>query len=713
MKPSFQIVVVLCLAFIMCTPAKKSTGVISESQKSMKLQYPQTQKTNTVTDYFGTQVADPYRWLEDDNAVETKAWVQAQNKVTFAYLNQIPYKKEIKERLKTLWDYEKVTAPFREGDRYYYYRNDGLQNQSILYQASSLDDAGKVFLDPNKLSSDGTSSLGSIDFSKDGKLMAYLISEAGSDWRKAKVRHTDSGVDLDDELQWIKFSGTSWAGHGFYYSRYPVSAEGDVLSGKNEFHSLYYHKIGEKQEADQLIYRDQEALRNVFGQTSEDEQYLIVSITESTSGNALKVKDLSKRDAPFIDLVTSFDKDYNFIDNEGSVLYFSTNYKAAKNRLIAIDMKNPQESAWQTIIPESEDKLEGVTYQDGKFFANYLHNVSSVIRVFDQKGKNLGEVTLPGIGSASSISGRKSDDYGFYSFTSFNYPTSIFKVNTKTLQSELYKKPKLNFDPELFVVEQKWYKSKDGTDVPMFITYKKGLRRNSLNPAMLYGYGGFDISMTPAFSPSVIGFLEKGGVYAVANIRGGGEFGEAWHKAGTKEQKQNVFNDFIAAAEYLIDQAYTDSSKLAIRGGSNGGLLVGACMTQRPDLFAVAFPAVGVLDMLRYHEFTIGWAWASDYGKSTEEEAFKYLYKYSPLHNVKSVRYPSTLVTTADHDDRVVPAHSFKFAATLQEKHTGSNPVLIRIETSAGHGAGVPTDKRIEEAADMWAFLFNETGTWR
>lgn len=697
-----------------CTPSKKTMEQMNHHEPAMGIVYPKTKKVDTITDYFGTKVADPYRWLEDDNSAATKSWVEAQNKLTFGYLNAIPYKAEIKARLKTLWNYEKVSAPFREGSHYYYYKNDGLQNQSILYQASGLKQEGKVFVDPNKLSSDGTTSLSSVEFSKDGKLMAYLISEAGSDWRIGKVRHVDSGKDLEDNLRWIKFSGTSWAGHGFYYSRYPASSDGQVLSGKNEYHSLYYHKIGDDQSRDQLVFRDDEhPLRNVYASTSDDERFLVVSVVESTSGNAFKIKDLSKANSPMIDVVTSFEKNFTFIDSEGDMLYFITDDGAPKSKLIGIDIKKTERSQWVTVIPEGEDKLESVSLLDGKFFVNYLHNVASEIKAFDINGRLLGSVKLPGLGNASGVSGRKEDNFGFYSFTSFNYPNSVFKLNTKTFESDLYNKPTLDFEPDDFVVEQQWYKSKDGTSVPMFITYKKGMKRDGQSPAMLYGYGGFDVSETPNFSPSIITFLEKGGIFALANIRGGGEFGEAWHKAGTKERKQNVFDDFIAGAEFLIDQSYTSKSRLAIRGGSNGGLLVGACMTQRPDLFAVAFPAVGVLDMLRYHEFTIGWAWASDYGKSSDPEAFKYLYKYSPLHNVKAVRYPSTMITTADHDDRVVPAHSFKFAATLQEKHTGTNPVLIRIETSAGHGAGVPTDKRIEEAADMWSFLFHETGTWK
>ena len=687
---------------------------MTDAIRKSGLKYPYTKKVDTITDYFGTMVVDPYRWLEDDNSADTKKWVEAQNKLTFSYLNEIPYKAELKKRLTTLWNYEKVTAPFKRGDLYYYYKNDGLQNQSILYQSTGLGEEGKVFLDPNKLSADGTTSLADIEFSEDGKLMSYLISEAGSDWRSARIRDTKTGLDLKDELRWIKFSGTSWEGNGFYYSRYPESSDGKFLSAKNEYHSLYYHKIGTSQKEDKLIFKDNDhPLRNVYAQTSEDERFLLVSIVESTSGNALKVKDLTRKSEDFLDLVSGFDKDFNLIDNDGDKLFIMTNKDAPKSKVVAIDIKNPQASNWKTIIPESEDKLESVSIIDGKFFANYLHNVTSKIRVFDLNGKSLGEVILPGIGTASEVSGRKRDDFGFFSFSSFNYPTSIFKLNAKTFKSELYKKPTIDFKPEDFVVEQKWYKSKDGTSVPMFVTYKKGLKLHGENPTLLYGYGGFDISVTPGFSPSVIAFLEKGGVYASANIRGGGEFGEEWHKAGTLDRKQNVFDDFIAGAQYLIDESYTSSDKLAIRGGSNGGLLVGACMTQRPDLFAVAFPAVGVLDMLRYHEFTIGWAWATDYGKSSEPSAFKYLYKYSPLHNVRSTRYPSTMVTTADHDDRVVPAHSFKFISALQDKHAGSNPVLIRIETSAGHGAGVPTDKRIEEAADMWAFLFHETNSWK
>lgn len=699
----FLLILVLALIINACTNEPKVEF------KEMDLTYPETRKDTVKDDYHGTVIEDPYRWLEDDMSEETAEWVTQQNEVTFNYLEQIPYRKPLIERLSKLWDYEKYSSPFKEGDKYYYFKNDGLQNQSVLYTTDDPGKDGTVLLDPNTFSEEGTSSLAGLSISKDGKYMAYLISEGGSDWRKAKVMNLETGEILSDELDWIKFSGINWLGEGFYYSRYPATEEGSELSNKNEYHSLYYHKLGDSQEDDQLIYRDNDfPQRNVYAGTTEDERYTILYTSESTSGNGIKYINHQSDPNEIITLIDDFENDYSFVDNEGDRLLFRTNKDAPLLKLVSYDTQSKE---WNTIIPESEDPLKGISIVGNKIFANYNHNASSQIKVFDMEGNFIQDLELPGIGSSSGISGKKGETEAFYSFTSFTYPNTIFSLNTETLESKVFRSPQVDFDPSQYETKQEWYTSKDGTKVPMFITHTKGLKKDGNNPTLLYGYGGFDISLTPSFSISRLPLLETGGIYVVANIRGGGEFGKDWHEAGTKERKQNVFDDFIAAAEYLIDQKYTSKDKLAIQGGSNGGLLVGTCMTQRPDLFAVAFPAVGVLDMLRYHNFTIGWAWAGDYGKSDDPEAFEYLKAYSPLHNVKETTYPATMITTADHDDRVVPAHSFKFAAEVQSKHQGSNPVLIRIETSAGHGAGKPTDKRIEEAADILSFMFYNTNT--
>jgi prolyl oligopeptidase len=566
-------------------------------------------------------------------------------------------------------------------------------------------------LDPNKFSDDGTASLGGTSFDDSGRYLAYSVSEGGSDWRTAYVKDLQTGEKLSDKVDWIKFSGMSWKDDGFYYSRYPASDEDDKLSQANEYHSVYYHKLGTSQDEDELIYRDNDnPQRNAYAGTTDDEKYLVLYISESTSGNALKILDLSNSEEGFMTMVDSFDSDYNIIHSEDNILYVLTNNDAPNQRLITIDINNPAKENWVELIKESENTLRSVSVAGDKLFANYMVNASTNIKVHKMDGSYIQDLELPGIGSVSGISGDAGEKAAFYSFTSYTYPTSIFSLDTETLISEIFKKPDVDFDSDNYTTEQVWYTSKDGTKVPMFLTYKKGLQRDGTNPTLLYGYGGFDIPLLPGFSVSRLPLLENGGIYAVANIRGGGEFGKKWHKAGTLGQKQNVFDDFQAAAEHLINEKYTNSEKLAIEGGSNGGLLVGACITQRPDLYKVAFPRVGVLDMLRYHEFTIGWAWATDYGRSDNEEDFEYLIKYSPLHNVKEVAYPATLVTTADHDDRVVPAHSFKFISELQDKHNGSNPVLIRIETSAGHGAGKPTSKRIDEAADMLSFMFYNFG---
>lgn len=709
---------ILCLFIItlsICSCSKKvmETSISNseiEFEKAImenKFQYPETRKDlNVKDDYHGTVIADPYRWLEDDHSEETKDWVKRQNELTFEYLHNIPFRKGLIDRLTELWNYPKYSSPFKEGGKYYFFKNDGLQNQSVLYSINDLNDQPSLVMDPNKFSEDGTTSLGGMSFNKNGDLLAYAISEGGSDWRTIKVKDLSTGKDLEDRIEWAKFTGISWAGDGFYYSRYPEPEGDGELSDKNEFHKLYYHKIGTNQAQDKLIYADTgNPQRNVYAGVSEDENYLFVTGSESTSGNSLKIQSLDQKELRTI--YDAFDADLNVIDNNGSMILIRTNLDAPNNKIIAVDYNNPSQEYWKEIVPEAKEPIRSVSIVGNKLFIGYLKNASSIVKVFDMKGRFLSELPLPGIGTVSGISGKKEGTEGFYSFTSYTQPSTIYRLDTETMQSEVFRESEVNFDASEYVTKQEWYTSKDGTQVPMFITHKKGLVLDGTNPTLLYGYGGFNISMLPSFQLTRLPLLESGGVYAVANLRGGGEFGKEWHKAGTLDQKQNVFDDFIAAAEHLVANNYTRPSKLAIQGGSNGGLLVGACLNQRPDLFAVGFPAVGVLDMLRYHQFTIGWAWAGDYGRSDDPEAFDYLIKYSPLHNIKAVDYPATLVTTADHDDRVVPAHSFKYAAQLQDLHTGEKPVMIRIETSAGHGAGKPTSKRIEEAADILSFMFH------
>ncbi len=674
----------------------------------ISINYPETRLDNTVMDdYYGTSISDPFRWLEDDHAEETMEWVDRQNEVTFGFLEQIPYRENIRTRLEQLWDYEKYSSPFKEGNYYYYFKNDGLQNQSVLYRSSSIEDDGEVFLDPNTFSEDGTTSLAGMSFNKEGSLLAYMISEGGSDWRTLYVKDVESGELLEDKLDWIKFSGISWAGNGFFYSRYPTPEGGSKLSKMNENHTLCYHTLGSSQLDDIIIHRDMKhPQRNVYGSVTEDESTLLISTSESTSGNAFSIVDLSKgiQSSP-VSVISDHSFDYNLVEKEGDILYILTNDNAPRYRMIGLDVKNPAKENWVDIIPESENALRGASIMGGKIFTSYLKDATSLVSVFDLQGNHLENLQLPGLGTVSGVSGKKSDEQGFFTFTSFTTPPTIYQLDAGSLQYREFRSPKVNFDASKYETRQVKYKSKDGTEIPMFITMKKGTKLDGSNPTLLYGYGGFNIPVLPSFSVSRLPFLENGGIYCVANIRGGGEYGKEWHLAGTKERKQNVFDDFISAAEYLIDQGYTNNEKLAIEGGSNGGLLVGACMTQRPDLFAVAIPRVGVLDMLRYHQFTIGWAWAFDYGRSDDPEAFKYLIEYSPLHNIKEAEYPATLVTTADHDDRVVPAHSFKFIAELQRKQQGENPVLIRIDKSAGHGAGKPTSKAIEETADILAFM--------
>jgi prolyl oligopeptidase len=683
------------------------------SSSHTKLTYPVTRKGDLVETMHGRAVADPYRWLEDDNSAETKAWVEAQNKVTFAYLEQIPARAKLKERLTKLWNYERYGTPSKEGGRYVFSKNDGLQNQSVLYTMRSLEESPKVLLDPNKLSADGTMALASLSLSEDGKLMAYGISAAGSDWNEIKVREVDSGNDLTDHIKWVKSSGASWTkdGKGFFYSRYDEPKSADALKGVNYFHKLYYHKIGAAQTEDELIYeRPDQKEWGFSGAVTDDGRYLTIHVWQGTdTRNRFFYKDLEQPNAKVVELLNDFDADYSFIDNVGTTFYFRTDLDAPRGRVVAIDLATTQRVNWVEVIPQTAERLQGVGMVNNQFVAFYLKDARTEVKVHDLHGRFVRNVELPGIGTAGGFSGKRTESETFYAFTGFTAPTTIYRYDMKTGVSTLFRQPKVDFEPANFESKQVFYNSKDGTHVPMFITHKKGLKLDGKNPTLLYGYGGFDISLTPSFSVSTVVWMEMGGVYAVPNLRGGGEYGKAWHEAGTKLKKQNVFDDFIAAAEWLIANKYTSRQKLALSGGSNGGLLVGACMTQRPELFRAALPAVGVMDMLRFHKFTRGWAWTSDYGSPDDVTEFKALLAYSPYHNLKAgVSYPATLVTTADHDDRVVPAHSFKFAARLQEMHRGPNPVLIRIETKAGHGAGKPTSKLIEEAADRFAFLVRE-----
>ncbi|MCC5623268.1 prolyl oligopeptidase family protein [Nostoc sp. CHAB 5715] len=674
------------------------------------LTYPSSHKSNQVDNYHSTLVADPYRWLEDPDSEETRAWIEAQNQVTFDYLSEIPTREKIKQRLTKLWDYEKYGIPFQEGERYFYFKNDGLQNQSVLYTLKTLDDQPKVLLDPNKLSEDGTVALSGLSISEDGKLLAYGLSASGSDWQEWKVRDVETGEDLQDHLKWIKFSGASWThdNQGFFYSRYDEPNEKTQLEDVNYYQKLYYHQLGKPQSEDALIYhRPDQKEWGFSGGVTEDGRYLIISIWLGTdSKNLVFFKDLNNLNAEVVELINQFEADYSFIDNDDSVFYFRTDLNAPRGRVIAIDTKNPAPENWREIIPQSAETLESVGILNNQFVADYLKDAHSQIKIFDLKGAFIREVELPGLGSAGGFGGKRHDTETFYSFTSFTTPGTIYRYDMVTGKSTIFRQPQVDFNPDDYETKQVFYYSKDGTRIPMFITHKKGINLDGNNPTYLYAYGGFNASMTPGFSVSLLVWMEMGGVYAMPNIRGGGEYGEEWHQAGMKDKKQNVFDDFIGAAEWLIANKYTKTEKLAIAGGSNGGLLVGACITQRPDLFGAALPAVGVMDMLRFHKFTIGWAWTSEYGSADNPKEFPALYAYSPLHNIKpDTAYPATLITTADHDDRVVPAHSFKFAAALQANHAGDAPTLIRIETKAGHGAGKPTAKIIEEAADKWAFL--------
>lgn len=683
-----------------------------QKREPIAVTYAETEKVDTVDTYFGTEVPDPYRWLEDDMSAETEAWVKAQNEVTFGYFDKIPFRENLKNRLESVWNYEKLGSPFKEGDYTYFYKNNGLQNQYVVYRKQG-DEEAEVFLDPNSFSEDGTTSLMGLSFTKDGSKAAYLISEGGSDWRKGIVINTENREVVEDTLVDIKFSGISWKGNdGFFYSSYD-KPDGSELSAKTDQHKLYYHKLGTPQSEDEVIFggTPEQKHRYVGGYLSEDERFLFITASTSTSGNKLYLKDLTKANSDLITVLDNTDSDTYVIENEGSTLFLVTNLDAPNKKIVRVDASDPSPENWQDFIPETEHVLTTGT-GGGYFFTEYMVDAISKVLQYDYDGNLVREVELPGVGSAGGFGGKKEDKEFYFSFTNYNTPGSSYKYNVETGEYEQYWKPEIDFNPEDYESTQVFYTSKDGTKVPMIITHKKGIELNGKNPTILYGYGGFNISLTPSFSIVNAVWMEQGGVYAVPNLRGGGEYGKKWHIAGTKMQKQNVFDDFIAAAEYLIENQYTSKEYLAIRGGSNGGLLVGATMTQRPDLMQVALPAVGVLDMLRYHTFTAGAGWAYDYGTSEEsEEMFEYLKAYSPVHNVKEgTAYPATLVTTGDHDDRVVPAHSFKFAAELQEKQTGDNPTLIRIETNAGHGAGTPVSKTIEQYADIFAFTFFNMG---
>ena len=692
-----------------CSPQKDTH---TETAVDAKITYPLTVRGNVTDEYFGKVVADPYRWLEDDRSAETEAWVKAQNEVTFEYLEQIPYRNQIKERLTELWNYEKVGAPFKEGDYTYFYKNDGLQNQYVVYRTDAEGNT-EVFLDPNTFSEDGTTSLASLSFSKDGSLAAYAISEGGSDWRKIIVIDVETKEQLEPTLVDVKFSGISWYGNeGFYYSSYD-KPEGSELSAKTDQHKLYYHKLGTAQADDTVVFGGTEAQKHryVGGQVTEDDRYLVITAAVSTSGNKLFLKDLTKPDADLVTVLDNTNSDSYVIDNQGSKLFLVTDLNAPNKRVVTVDASNPTPDNWQDLIAETDHVLSPAT-GGGYIFAEYMVDAIAQVKQYTYEGELVREVELPGVGSIGGFSGKKEDEVLYYTFTNYSTPGTIYAFAPDAGESSVYAESKAQFDSSAYESKQVFYTSKDGTEVPMIITYKKGIELDGSNPTILYGYGGFNVSLTPSFSMTNAMWLELGGVYAVANLRGGGEYGKKWHDAGTQMKKQNVFDDFIAAAEYLIAENYTSSDKLAVRGGSNGGLLVGAVMTQRPDLMQVALPAVGVLDMLRYHTFTAGAGWAYDYGTAEDsQEMFEYLYGYSPVHNVQQgVHYPATLVTTGDHDDRVVPAHSFKFAAELQAKDAGANPQLIRIETNAGHGAGTPVSKTIEQYADIYGFTLWNMG---
>ena len=686
------------------------------AQQSPRIEYPKTRAVDQVDDYFGTKVHDPYRWLEDDNSPETKAWVEAQNKVTFAYLEAIPERRAIEKRLTELWNYERYGLPSKEGPWYVFARNSGLQNQAVVYRAKGLEAPPEVLIDPNTLSQDGTVALGSTSFSDDGAQMAWSSASGGSDWIEWRVRDVATGQDLTDHIRWSKFSGAAWKkdGSGFYYSRYAAPKEGDALKGVNKNQMVYFHRVGTAQEQDALVYRRPDQPDWGFGaDVSDDGRFLLVYQHEGTDPrNRIFLQDLNEPGASISPFLDAYDAEYGVIGNDADVFFVRTDKDAPRQRVVAIDRRHPEPSAWKEIVPQDAGKgvLSSVGLIGDRLVVVWQVDAHDVLKVYGKDGSLEREIALPGIGNVT-LSGRRRDAEFFYAFTSFTYPTTVYRCDPATGASTVFRQPKVSFDPAAYETVQVFYPSKDGTKIPMFVTARKGLARTGESPTLLTGYGGFNISSTPSFSPGVMAWLELGGVYALANLRGGSEYGKEWHDAGRLQKKQNVFDDFVAAAEYLVREKYTSTRKLAIAGGSNGGLLVGAVLNQRPDLFAAALPAVGVMDMLRFHLFTIGWAWKSDYASSETKEGFETLFRYSPLHNIKpGTRYPAVLITTGDHDDRVVPAHSFKYAATLQPAQAGEAPVLIRIETRAGHGAGKPTHKVIEEAADRYAFLVRNLG---
>jgi len=675
--------------------------------------YPVTREDNTVDTYFGTKVPDPYRWLENDTSAEVKAWVKAENKVTFDYLAKIPFRSGLQKRLTQIWNYERVTEPFKEGGRYFFFKNNGLQNQNVLYMLDKLGGDPKVALDPNLLSSDGTVALNTFAVSHNGKYLAYGVSQAGSDWVEVFVKDLDKGTDLSDHLKWVKFSGLAWFKNGFYYSRYDAPAAGAELTTQNTFQKLYYHTLGTDQSADALIYSHPKEGDRMYGAMVDDgESWLIMyEVKWGSQGNALWAKDLRKPGSNLHCIAEGFDHQNEVIDIDGDNAYLLTNNDAPRYKIMRMNLKSSGQPSWSDFVPQQKDVLETAVLSGGKIILQYMHDVKNVLKVYDLQGTYLYPIELPAIGTVGGFAGDKKDPVAFYSFTSFNYPSTIFQYDITKNSSTVWFAPKIDFKPSDYTVEQVFYKSKDSTVIPMFLVYRKDLKRDGTNPALLYGYGGFNITEKPTFRTSISVWLENGGVYALANIRGGGEYGEEWHEAGMKLKKQNVFDDFIAAAGYLINEKYTSSNRLAIMGGSNGGLLIGAVINQRPDLFRVAIPEVGVMDMLRYHKFTIGGSWVTDYGSSDDSVQFANLIKYSPLHNIRSgLNYPAVMVTTADHDDRVVPAHSFKYIATLQKKYEGPNPVLIRIQTKAGHGGGKPTTMAIEEMSDVFSFIFFTMG---
>lgn len=715
--PPIRLAVVVCLlaaALVVAVPLMSGAGAQNSTtgatQQMIKpYNYPAARKSDQVDDYHGVKVADPYRWLEDLDSEETRAWVEAQNKLSFGFLASIPERNALKDRITKLWNYEKYGIPFKEGNRYFYTRNSGLQNQAVLYSVTALDAPPQLLLDPNTLSADGTVALSGLQTSPDGKLLAYSLSASGSDWQEWKVRDVETSKDLSDHLKWVKFSGVSWTqdGKGFFYSRYDEPKE-EALKAINYFQKIYYHKLGTPQSEDVLVYERPDQKDWLFGGTvTDDGNYLIITVYQGTDVKTrVYYKDLKAGKATVVKLLDDFDASYSFVGNDGTRFWFQTDLDAPRGKVIEIDTSKPARANWKTVVPESKETLQAVTLVNNRLVLNYLKDAYTQVKIYETSGKFVNEVAFPGIGSAAGFGGKASDKETFYSFTGFTTPTTIYRYDMVTGKSTIFRQPKVDFNPVAYETKQVFYTSKDGTKVPMFITHKKGLKLDGTNPTFLYGYGGFNISLSPAFSVGNLVWMELGGIYAQPNLRGGGEYGEDWHQAGMKLKKQNVFDDFIGAAEWLIANKYTSTPKLAIGGGSNGGLLVGAVMTQRPKLFGAALPAVGVMDMLRFQKFTIGWAWVSDYGSSEDPEEFKALYAYSPLHNIEpGTSYPPTLITTADHDDRVWPGHSFKFAAALQEAQGGSAPILIRIETKAGHGAGKPTSKIIEEIADRWAFL--------